>query len=169
MKDEASIRRIYVYKIGPFTLSFVLLLASFFAFGGLYVIIGTVVTGALEGLPVAILIGSGCLLGAALLLRWLHKYHSSSKAIVLCANKVQLPMTKGDEDSDYLFLHDVLGTKIDNDYHDHGPALVVSTKSKSVSYKSMYFDRYKNFENFCDRFESALEANKNRQPKEPSL
>jgi len=165
MIDDANTKRIYVYKIGTFTLSYVLLLACFFALGGLYQIVDTIVTGAFEDLPIAVLTGSGCLLVATFLFRWLHKDHLSSQAVILGPNKVQLPMTKGKDDKDYLFFSDVLGTKIDNDYHDHGPALIVATKSKPVAYKSMYFDRYKSFEDFCDRFESALEARNTRRPK----
>ena len=74
-------------------------------------------------------------------------------------------MTKGDDGNDYLIWDDVLGTKIDNDYHDHGPALIVVTKTKPVAYKSMYFDKYKNFEDFCERFSEVLDANNSEKPK----
>lgn len=165
MFEEASTKRIYVYKVGQFTLIYVLFLACFFALGGLYLVIDTIVSGALEDLPLAVLTGVVCLLGVALLFRWLHKDHLSSQAVILCPDKVQLPMTRGEDDKDYLFLNDVLGTKIDNDYQDHGPALIVTTKSKPVAYKSMYFDRYKSFEDFCDRFERALATQNSRRPK----
>ncbi|WP_229801296.1 hypothetical protein [Tateyamaria omphalii] len=161
--DETSMQHVYVYRIGPFTLSFVLLLASFFALSGLYVIVGTIVTGALEDLFWAVLLGSGLLLGATLLVRWLHQDFHASQTVALWSNKVQLPMTKGEEDSDYLFLNDVLGTKIDKDYHDHGPALIVATKTKPVAYKSMYFNKYESFEDFCERFANALDNQKSQK------
>ena len=67
-------------------------------------------------------------------------------------------MTKGTSDGDFLSLNEVVGTEIDESYHDNGPALIVETKTKPVAYKSMYFDQHRSFEEFCSRLEDTLVA-----------
>ncbi len=164
MMTENGIKRVYVYKMGPFTLSIIFLFSCFCALFGLFLIVDPIFTGALEDLFLAVLWGVGFLFVAALFFRLLHQDFLSSQTVVLWPTKVQLPITKGEEDSDYLFLNDVLGTKIDKDFHEHGPALIVATKTKPVVYKSMYFDKYKSFEDFCECFASALADNNSRKP-----
>lgn len=158
MNSEADTEHIYVYRIGPFTLGFAILLASLSAYSGLHLIARTVVKGAFEDLILSVLAGHVFMLVAALLFRWLYKDYVSSQSIVLCKNKVQRPMTKGTSDGDFLSLNEVVGTAFDESDNDNGPAFIVETKTKPVVYKSMYFDQYGSFEEFCSRLEDTLVA-----------
>ncbi|GAA6182017.1 hypothetical protein NBRC116594_34550 [Shimia sp. NS0008-38b] len=163
MRDKNSVEWMYAYEVGPFSRLFVPLLSAGFAVGGLQSIAIPVANGAVEESLFSVAAGAGFLIVAVILLRWLYRNSQSSKSVRLFADRVQLPMTKGDDDGDYLSFHDVLDTIVERELHDHGPALIVSTQSKPVAYKSMYFDGYRKFEDFCDRFESAIEAFKYRQ------
>lgn len=158
MRDKNSVELVFAYEAGPFSRLFVPLLSAGFAIGGLQSIAKPVANGAVDENLFSVAAGAGFLICAVILLRWLYRNSQSSKSVRLFADRVQLPMTKGDDDGDYLSFHDVLDTRVERDHHDHGPALIVSTQSKPVAYKSMYFDGYKKFEVFCDHFESAIEA-----------
>lgn len=159
MREEASTERSFVYKLGLFDRSCHVFLSFVFLLMWLGGIIQKTMSDAVEGfsdfLLLVVVISFLCLPAAVLIFRPVYKNRISSKTVVLYPNKVQRPVTKGNDDGDYLFFDDVLDTKVYDD-EDIGSVLKVYTKAKNVKYKGMYFRESEGFNNFCVDFERAL-------------
>lgn len=158
MTEPALEKRVYEYKIGYFSQLFGVFVTFTCWFAGLLFIVRTLETGQGDKIPLALIISAFCFLVGGILMRWLQRDSRSSKQIAFHDDKVQRPMTKGDRDEDYVLFADMLDVDIDQNYADHGPALIVATRKKPIVYKSMYFASHREFDNFCKRLERELLA-----------
>lgn len=158
MREEARTERSYVYKLPLFDRSCRVLLSSFFVLMWLSAIKQHTKSDAVEDLSdfflLVVFLSLLCLPAAIFVFRPVYKNSNSSKTVVLCPNKVQLPVTKGGCD-DYLFFDDVQDTMVYDDA-DIGSVLKVYTKAKNVKYEGMCFREPAGFNNFCVDFERAL-------------
>ena len=156
MTEPALAKRVYEYKIGYFSQLFGVFVAFAFWFAGLLFIVRTLATAPGDKAPLVLIISAFCFVVGGILIRWLRRDSRSSKQIAFHDDKVQRPMTKGDRDEDYILFADMLDVDLDQNYADHGPALIVATRKKPIAYKSMYFASHSEFDDFCKRLEREL-------------
>ena len=157
MIEPTTIKRVYGYQTGDYIRYFMSLMAAIFGLFGLLVLFRTMATGGAFSEVLVGVVGFVSLsFVSVLVVYWLRIDGSASQSVAFHERRVQLPLTKGDSDDDFLLFANVIGLKVDRDYHEHGPALIVSTPSKPVAYKSMYFESIAEFNDFCSRFERAI-------------
>ena len=158
MNDGTYAIRVYEYKIGYFSQLFGLLMTFGFWFASLFLLVRTLEAGDDQKIPLGLITSAFCFMVGGILMRWLRRDNRCSKQIAFHDDKVQRPMTKGDRNEDYTLFADILDVDLDQNYADHGPALIVATRKKPTVYKSMYFASRSEFDDFCNSFERALLA-----------
>ncbi|RED12322.1 hypothetical protein [Pontivivens insulae] len=155
-RGECNNEYIYVYQMGPFANAVTHLLFWAFLPSGLALFIGGLINLDWK----LTLFGLAFSVAAVALYLELRQNKRSSGYVRILPDKVQLPMTAGLQNADFLYFSSVVEVRSDWNHDDHEPALIVSGNSHSAVYKMMYFDRKSSFDNFCHQLEDRIKAHK---------